>query len=672
MRKLIFTLLFSIILFSEYRTIYQIQGQSSSSPYVNQVVTTSGVVTAKGSSGFFIQEKNPSPAWRGIYVYTASTPSVLIGDSVVITDSVKEYFGLTEIKSTSHNYSIILNTTPPSPILLPTGSVANEQWECVLVKVQNAKCTNPNAGSGEWIVNDGSGNIRIGTLLYSYSPILNRNYNITGPVYYSASNFKIVPRGSLDIKGYPIVKNVIRYPGAVTFLDNVILKAQIIDDAQIIADSLIYKINSNSWNRKTHDSINGNFYYYSIPKRNLNDTVFYYVIGKNDSFLKDSSRIYTYIVRDSINIQFKVMTYNILNFPGNTPSRLGYMMKTFRELVPDVIIVQELQNEAGANLILDSLNTINNDYARSEFIQDPNDPSSNNMLFYRMSIGSLISQDTICTSLRNINEYVMEINKNIIRFYSCHLKAGNEASSINQRLQEVTKLRNHLNTTPDSSEFIIVGDMNFYTATEPGYQKFIANEVNNRGRSRDLLGIAANWHDNPSCAPYHTQSTRTENIGDGGSIGGLDDRFDFIFANYYLNDNRGIEYIQNTYKAYGNDGNHFNLSIITGTNDSVPQEIAEALYYTSDHLPVIANFISIIFTGIEQEEKKGSIYVEIIPNGLKIRGEIGDKIQIYDILGRLKEEFHIYNCDEKILMMKTGIYFLRSFKSKIIKKVVVF
>lgn len=670
MKKMLLLLIFYIFLFADYRSIYEIQGQTTSSPYANQVVTTSGVVTAKGSSGFFIQEKHPYPAWRGIYVYTSTTPSVSIGDSIVITDSVKEYSGLTEIKSTQHNYSIISNTTPPEPVILQTDSVDNEKWECVLVKVQDAKCNNTNAGSGEWIVNDGSGDISIGTLLYSYSPTKNRKYKITGPVYYS-SNFKIVPRFSMDIKGYPVVKNVIRYPGAVTFLDNVLIKAQIIDDAQIIADSLMFRINSNQWNRKTHDSINGNFYYYSIPKRNINDTVFYYVIGKNDSLLIDSSRIYSYIVRDSVDIQFKVMTYNILNFPGSTPYRLGYMMKIFRELVPDIIIVQELQNENGADLILDSLNTINNDYAKAEFIQDPNDPSSNNLLFYRMSVGSLISQDTICTSLRNINEYVMEINKNIIRFYSCHLKASDDATSREQRLQEVTTLRNHLNTTPDSSEFIIVGDMNFYYSDEPGYQKFIVDEINNRGRSRDLLGVAEYWHDNSSCSPYHTQSTRTQNIGDGGSTGGLDDRFDFIFANYYINDNRGIEYIQNTYKAYGNDGEHFNLSIISGTNDSVTPEIAEALYYASDHLPVIADFVSIIVTGIPEEDIRKEFYVEIIPRGLKIKGDIGDWIEIYDLVGRVKEKVHLYEY-EKVLMMDSGIYFLKNVRSGKIKKAIVF
>jgi hypothetical protein len=214
--------------------------------------------------------------------------------------------------------------------------------------------------------------------------------------------------------------------------------------------------------------------------------------------------------------------------------------------------------------------------------------------------------------------------------------------------------------------------MNFYRSTEPGYQKFIADEENDIGRARDLLGVATNWHDNSSCAIYHTQSTRTSSIGDGGSTGGLDDRFDFIFGNYNINDNRGIEYVLNTYKAYGNDGNHFNQSINYGTNDSVPQEIADALYYGSDHLPVIAEFIALKRTGVEEgKDMYDSLFVEMIPNGLKIKGVKGDRIYIYDIAGRLIDDLLI-DKETLFIKMRQGIYFLRSGKFKDIKKVIVF
>ena len=66
-----------------------------------------------------------------------------------------------------------------------------------------------------------------------------------------------------------------------------------------------------------------------------------------------------------------------------------------------------------------------------------------------------------------------------------------------------------------------------------------------------------------------------------------------FFTNYEINNSVGIEYVENTYRAYGNDGKHFNLSVNAGENDSVSSNVADALYYASDHLPVIADFVSI-------------------------------------------------------------------------------
>ena len=38
------------------------------------------------------------------------------------------------------------------------------------------------------------------------------------------------------------------------------------------------------------------------------------------------------------------------------------------------------------------------------------------------------------------------------------------------------------------------------------------------------------------------------------------------------------------------DGDHYNLSINSSANNSVPQDIASALFYMSDHLPVSLDF----------------------------------------------------------------------------------
>ncbi|WP_426111080.1 ExeM/NucH family extracellular endonuclease [Massilia sp. PWRC2] len=75
--------------------IYEIQGAGASSPYPNSVQTTEGVVTAKLSTGFFIQDAigdNDPTTSDAIYVYTGSVaPTVAINDIVRVTATVQEY-----------------------------------------------------------------------------------------------------------------------------------------------------------------------------------------------------------------------------------------------------------------------------------------------------------------------------------------------------------------------------------------------------------------------------------------------------------------------------------------------------------------------------------------------------------------------------------------------------
>ncbi len=244
----------------------------------------------------------------------------------------------------------------------------------------------------------------------------------------------------------------------------------------------------------------------------------------------------------------------------------------------------------GGELLLSMLNNGTDDFSGSVYI---NGPDTNNYLIYRNSVVTFASQDTIATDLRDISEFELIIDGNLIRFYSCHLKASTGFEI--ERLAEVTKLRDHLSLLPENTEFIIVGDMNFYTSSEPGYQKFIADEGNNIGRSEDLSDQVGEWHNNSDFAGVHTQSTRSTQFG-GGASGGLDDRFDFIFSSYQLNNGTGLEYINDSITSFGNDGAHFNVSINYGDNSVVSPEVADALYYASDHLPVFADFNTITST----------------------------------------------------------------------------
>jgi hypothetical protein len=270
---------------------------------------------------------------------------------------------------------------------------------------------------------------------------------------------------------------------------------------------------------------------------------------------------------------FRVMSYNTLNFEGT--DRLAEFQTVFEGVQPDILITQEIKTESASDVMLNILNTSIGGYARADFILDTD---INNMLYYKTSVGALVSQDEIDTSPRDISEYVMNIDGNMIRFYSCHLKSSTGSTNEAERLAAVTILRDHLNGLTEGTEFVIVGDMNFYTSSEDGYQKFIADETNNIGRAQDLCTEVGSWHDNASYSEVHSQSSRYEAFGYGAS-GGLDDKFDFIFGNYGINNGSGIEYSSNSFTSYGNDGDHFNLSVNDGPNSAVPDSVADALYF---------------------------------------------------------------------------------------------
>ena len=144
----------------------------------------------------------------------------------------------------------------------------------------------------------------------------------------------------------------------------------------------------------------------------------------------------------------------------------------------------------------------------------------------------------------------------------------------------------HLNSIPNAENVFFGGDFNFYTSTEPAYQALISNTP----YLLDDPLPAGNWHASSSYSLLHTQSTRTAEFG-GGSTGGLDDRFDFILFTGDVNSGANkVQYVNNSCKAFGNDGNHLNDALIDPpVNPNVPDSVIQALYYMSDHLPVICD-----------------------------------------------------------------------------------
>ncbi len=290
----------------------------------------------------------------------------------------------------------------------------------------------------------------------------------------------------------------------------------------------------------------------------------------------------------------KVVTYNILNFPGTTGSaREDDFIKVCDELEADIIVVQEMLSQTGTDQFLDDIlnYTVPGTYAAGPFV---NGYDTDNALFYRTATVDYISHQEISTALRNISEYVLRpvgysSSDAELTIYSLHLKAGSTSTDQTKRLAEATILRNHMNNHDPDAHFMVAGDLNIRGSSESAYQKFVGSEANNNGRVKDPINRPGYWHDSYTFRDIHTQSPRTTQFG-GGATGGMDDRFDQVLISYPLDDGDGLSYVSGSHVAYGNDGGHLNQAINYGTNYAVGSVIADALHEASDHIPVYADF----------------------------------------------------------------------------------
>jgi len=289
----------------------------------------------------------------------------------------------------------------------------------------------------------------------------------------------------------------------------------------------------------------------------------------------------------------RVASYNLLRYDGG--SRNSYFESILNEINPAVLVVQEMMTGEAADEFQSEV--LNGNLTSPDF-HDGYDMDS--QLYYNPFEIKFHSSSYISTSLRDIAEYKLEIasQDQIFFLYSMHLKASSGSDNEQKRLAETEILREHLNQHPAGTHIIVAGDYNIYKSMEPAYIKLTGSEADNDGRLYDPLDQAGSWHNNTNYAGIHTQSTRLNNPGSGAG-GGMDDRFDQILISESL-----ISVVQpETYTAYGNDGNHFNIAINTGTNSAVSSTIATALHNASDHLPVFVDF-RFGTTSIDQPESE--------------------------------------------------------------------
>ncbi len=193
--SLLFLCLFSLT-FSFGQTIAEIQGTGDASPYEDQIVSTTGIVTAVDEISYFIQDGTAPRS--GVYVYDA-TEKPSLGDQVSLTATVVEFFELTELVDVTAFEVLSSGNALPDYIELSTDELKNEDYEGMLVKAKMATCTDTDLGFSEWQIDDGSGPIAVDDLIYLFTPTLHTIYTVSGPLTYSFSAYKILPRFAEDV-----------------------------------------------------------------------------------------------------------------------------------------------------------------------------------------------------------------------------------------------------------------------------------------------------------------------------------------------------------------------------------------------------------------------------------------------------------------------------------------
>lgn len=208
MKAKLITILFLLTIFSLFAvdvTIYEIQyttDPGGDSPYMDQEVTTTGIVTASNISGFadnFYISMPEGGGWKGLYVYNSDIEPA-IGDEVEVTGEVQEYFGLTELSTGTGTIMSSGNALPDPTIVTTFALSTEEQYEGVLVQVQNVLVTSAPDNFGQWYVDDGSGACQIDDSIYQYpNPQTGMEFaSITGVVDYSYDEYGLHPRDNDD------------------------------------------------------------------------------------------------------------------------------------------------------------------------------------------------------------------------------------------------------------------------------------------------------------------------------------------------------------------------------------------------------------------------------------------------------------------------------------------
>ena len=387
----------------------------------------------------------------------------------------------------------------------------------------------------------------------------------------------------------------------------------------------------------------------------------------------------------------KVMQYNLLNYGNNTGycnttnnninDKNGYIRTILTAYYPDILTVCEMGRSTSLpnDFLNNNLNINGNNFWMTSAGSNTTNSSLTNCIFYNSTKLTLVGHHVAQTYTREVDVYDFKFKNDdsghmALTCVIAHLKAGTGSDNEGKRKIMAENTMSYLENNYREKNVLIMGDFNLYTSSEAAYQALTNQSAYPNSYFIDPLypyGVGS-WNNNGSYAEYHTQSTHKDNDSDCHSSGGMDDRFDFILMSENIYGGRdGIRYIGGSYNALGNDGRRFNKSINNPTNYAVSQEVADALFGNSDHIPVTMELVYAENLDVDEQIANGLCF-DIFPN------PANDKINIrfyqdsfgkanlllYNTLGQMVYSENIFVSDglnEHVIPVENlqkGLYFL--------------
>lgn len=203
------------------------------STLMGDTVTVEGWVTfeplsrATDGQGFWMADS--AGAWHGVYIYKyAAGFDYAFGTKVRVRGKVTEYKSgsdangnyITEISPMDATADVTVlsdtvdwtdlpaacaYTVVPAGQLTPFNRTGAEQWEGVLVQMNDVTCDNADAGYGEWSVSDGDSTVLIdnpqnSTFGYFHKPMMDEPFVYVRGVVNVSYGYHVLPEISRDLK----------------------------------------------------------------------------------------------------------------------------------------------------------------------------------------------------------------------------------------------------------------------------------------------------------------------------------------------------------------------------------------------------------------------------------------------------------------------------------------